>query len=118
MHGVVTSYKKQDCKGIITTNDGKEYFITRYSIDGLPVPERDDIVSFEVDGDKAIEVIPLVSKFFVRRALKKEGLELVEGKDPLGNRAYMIVDDSDWKKNYEHYYTLTEAAKYAGVKLD
>lgn len=118
MRGVVTSYNRKQCTGIITTDEGKEYTISRYNVDGLPLPERDDIVLFEVDGDKAIEAIPLVSKFFVRRALKKDGLELVEAKDPLGNRRYMIVNEDDWKQNYERYYTLSEAAEYTGLTVD
>ena len=119
MRGVVTSYNRKQCTGIITTDDGKEYSISRYNIDGLPVPERDDIVLFEVvDGDKTTEAVPLVSKFFVRRALKKNGLELVEAKDPFGNRRYMIVNEDDWKQNYERYYTLSEAAEYAGLTVD
>ena len=118
MRGVVTSYNRKQCTGIITTDDGKEYTISRYNVDGLPVLERDDIVLFEVEGDKAIEVIPLVSKFFVRRALKKDGLKLVEAKDPFGNRRYMIVNEDDWKQNYERYYTLSEAAEYVGLTVD
>ena len=55
MRGVVTSYNRQKCEGIITADDGKEYTISRYDIDGLPVPERDDIVDFEPDGDKATD---------------------------------------------------------------
>ena len=45
---------------------------------------------------------------------EKKGLRLVEAKDPLGNRRYMIVNDEDWKENFERYYTLTEVAEYMG----
>ena len=118
MRGVVTSYNRQKCAGIITADDGKEYSISRYDIDGLPVPERDDIVDFEPDGDKATDSVPIVSKCLIRRALKRDGLKLVEAKDPLGNRRYMIVNEDDWKQNFERYYTLSEVAEYLGLNVD
>lgn len=119
MRGVVTSYNRQKCAGIITADDGKEYTISRYDIDGLPVPERDDIVDFEPDGDKATDSVPIISKFLLRRYMKeKKGLRLVEAKDPLGNRRYMIINDEDWKDNFERYYTLTEVAEYMGFTVD
>ena len=65
MRGVVTSYNRQKCAGIITADDGKEYTISRYDIDGLPVPERDDIVDFEPDDDKATDSVPIISKFLL-----------------------------------------------------
>ena len=49
---------------------------------------------------------------------EKKGLRLVEAKDPLVNRRYMIVNDEDWKENFERYYTLTEVAEYLGLNVD
>lgn len=117
MRGEVISYKRKDARGIVAAEDGKEYILTKYDLEGFPLPYVDDIVSFEIDGDNAVEAIPIVSKFMVRRALKMQGLELVTARDKLGNRAYMIVDDADWTKNYERYYILSEAAVYAGLDV-
>lgn len=119
MRGVVTSYDRKKCEGIITTSDGTEYSFKKYDLFTAFKPGIEDIVTFEIDEDgNAVKVEPYVSKALVKFTLKKEGLRLSPAKDMLGNRRYMIVNDEDWKQNYERYYTLSEAAEYAGLTVD
>lgn len=85
--------------------------------------DKDDIVRFDVGNDKngkecAINVNPLITRQWIRRALEKDKLYVRTIKDSYGVRAYTVVDINEVLQTSEQGMSFYELAKYAGFDVE
>ena len=85
--------------------------------------DEDDIVRFDVGTDdngkeQAINVNPLITRQWIRRALEKEKLYVRTIKDSYGVRAYTVVDVKGFLQSSEQGMSFRDLAKYAGFDVD
>lgn len=126
MNGTVKWFDSKKGYGFINGDDGKEYFVHYshiYMRDKFKTLDEDDIVRFDVGNDKngkecAINVNPLITRQWIRRALEKDKLYVRTIKDSYGVRAYTVVDINEVLQTSEQGMSFYELAKYAGFDVE
>lgn len=126
MRGTVKWFDSKKGYGFISGDDGKEYFVHYshiYMRDKFKTLDEDDIVRFDVGNDdngkeQAINVNPLITRKWIKRALEKDKLYVRTIRDSYGVRAYTVVDINDVLQTSEQGMSFCDLAKYAGFDVE
>ena len=126
MNGTVKWFDSKKGFGFISGDDGKDYFVHYYYIymrDKFKTLDEDDIVRFDVGTDdngkeQAINVNPLITRKWIKRALEKDKLYVRTIRDSYGVRAYTVVDINDVLQTSEQGMSFCDLAKYAGFNVE
>lgn len=126
MNGTVKWFDSKKGFGFISGDDGKDYFVHYsyiYMRDKFKTLDEDDIVRFDVGTDdngkeQAINVNPLITRKWIKRALEKDKLYVRTIRDSYGVRAYTVVDINDVLQTSEQGMSFCDLAKYAGFNVE
>lgn len=126
MRGTVKWFDSKKGYGFISEDDGKDYFVHYshiYMRDKFKTLDEDDIVRFDVGTDdngkeQAINVNPLITRKWIKRALEKDKLYVRTIRDSYGVRAYTVVDINDVLQTSEQGMSFCDLAKYAGFDVE
>ena len=78
MKGVVKWFNEQKGYGVVTTEDGTDYFVhhSRIKMDGLRTLDAGDIVEFDVRSEEkgiaAVNIVPVLTLSVMRQKVTKE----------------------------------------------
>lgn len=126
MNGTVKWFDKKRGFGFISGDNGKDYYVHHshiYMRDAYKVLDTDDIVSFDVATDdkgreQAINVNPLVTRKWIKRALERDKLYVIEINKGDCNEGYAVVDQNNILQTGNNGLSFEDLAKYAGFDID
>ena len=125
MNGTVKWFDKKRGFGFISGDNGKDYYVHHshiYMRDAYKVLDTDDIVSFDVATDdkgreQAINVNPLVTRKWIKRALERDKLYVIEINKGSCNEGYAVVDQNNVIQTGNNGMSFRDLAKYAGFNV-
>ena len=122
MRGTVKWFDIVKGYGVVTSDDGNDYFMhySGINMEGFKCLDSNDIVSFDSKegslGMLAVNVTPLLTTKMIADALSEYDLFL----RPVhvdGCTKYMIVNENNVIQSYAGVMTLLETAKYAELDV-
>lgn len=125
MKGTTKWFNAQKGFGVISGDDGKEYFVHQSNIQmkGFRKLDECDIVDFEVGiggngKEQALNVNPVLTLQMIRQALRKDDLYVIEINKGDCNEGYAAVDQNDIIQTGSNGMSFLNLAKYAGFDVN
>lgn len=125
MKGTTKWFNGQKGFGVISGDDGKEYFVHQSNIqmEGFRRLDEGDIVNFEVGiggngKEQAINVNPVLTLKMIKCELKKDDLYVEEINKGDCNAGYAVVDQNNIICTGNNGMSFHELAKYAGFEAN
>lgn len=125
MKGTTKWFNAQKGFGVISGDDGKEYFVHQSNIQmkGFRKLDECDIVDFEVGiggngKEQALNVNPVLTLQMIRQALRKDDLYVIEINKGDCNEGYAAVDQNNVIQTGNNGMSFRDLAKYAGFNVD
>lgn len=125
MKGTVKWFNAQKGFGVISGDDGKEYFVHQSNIkmEGFRKLDECDIVDFEVGlggngKEQALNVNPVLTLQIIKQALKKDDLYVVEINKGDCNAGHAVVDQNNVIQTGNNGMSFHDLAKYAGFDVE
>lgn len=125
MKGTTKWFNAQKGFGVISGDDGKEYFVHQSNIQmkGFRKLDECDIVDFEVGiggngKEQALNVNPVLTLQMIRQALRKDDLYVIEINKGDCNEGYAAVDQNNIIQTGSNGMSFLNLAKYAGFDVN
>ena len=125
MKGTIKWFSNRKGYGVITRDDGVDYFVHHSNIvkNGFKTLHDGDIVSFEasrIDGTriKAVNVKPILIKEMIENVLKENNLYLQTIRDIYSVKKYIVVDASNVLQSSEQGMTIEELSDYVEIPIN
>lgn len=124
MNATVKWYDRKKLYGFLKTEDGKDLFFHRNSIQksGSKYLDENDLVEYDIETDsknrkQAINIHPILTRKMIEDVLKKENLYLRMIKDANNETKYLLIDENNMIQTREKCMTFLELAEFTGFTL-
>ena len=125
MTGTTKWFNAQKGFGVISGDDGKDYFVhwSQLKMDGYRELEENDIVEFDIGRGpnckkQAVNVNPVLTLQMIKQALRKDDLYVEEINKGDCNEGYVVVDQNNVIQTGNNGMSFRDLAKYAGFNVD